>query len=91
MKFMMCWTIATNCRKPAAETFLQNGAPMPAGLTMIGRWHAPGSSRGWLLVEADDLAPVALHAAEWGDYLDIEVTPVVEDEVAGQALAQVYG
>ena len=91
MKFMLSWKIASENRKPAAETFLKTGAPMPEGLNLIGRWHAPGSSYGWVLVEAEDLAPIAFHVAEWGDYLDLETTPVVEDEIAGQALSQVYG
>ena len=91
MKFMLSWEISPENRKPAAQAFLQTGAPMPAGLTMIGRWHAPGSGYGWAVVEADDLAPVTLHVATWGDYLDIQVTPVVEDEVAGQVMAEVYG
>lgn len=51
----------------------------------------PGSSRGWLVVEADDIAPLAEHAVEWGRYLECEITPVIEDQVAGQAMARVYG
>ncbi|MCI5122079.1 MAG: DUF3303 domain-containing protein [Candidatus Electrothrix sp. AUS4] len=91
MKFMISWKIAPEDRKSAAEAFLRGGAPMPEGLTLLGRWHAPGSSYGWILVEADDLGPVALHTAEWGDFLDLQTTPVLEDEAAGQALSQVYG
>ena len=91
MKYMFEWQISPGLHKPAALEFLKTGAPMPEGLTVVGRWHAPGSSRGWLVVDADDIAPVAEHAAEWADYLEIEVTPVVEDEVAGQAMAKVYG
>ncbi len=91
MKFMLSWRISTENRKAAAKAFMQTGAPMPDGMTLIGRWHAPGSSFGWLLIEASEAEPIAIHAAQWGDYLDIDVTPVVEDEVAGRTFAKVYG
>ena len=40
MKFMISWKIAPGHHKPAGEGFLKSGAPMPDGLTLIGRWHA---------------------------------------------------
>jgi len=58
---------------------------------MIGRWHAPGSVRGWLLVEANDPKPLYEHAAQWANLLDVQVTPIVEDNEAAQALSKVYG
>ena len=88
---MLCWKLSPGMQKSAAEAFLKSGAPMPEGLSLIGRWHAPGSNQGWLVVEADDLAPLAEHAVEWGSLLEIRVTPVIEDDVAGQAMAKVYG
>lgn len=64
---------------------------MPEGLALIGRWHAPGSSRGWVVVEADKITTLAEHLVEWGSYLALETTPVVDAEIAGQAMASVYG
>jgi len=91
MKFMISWKIAPGHHKPAGEAFLKSGAPMPAGLTKLGRWHAPGSSRGWALVECTDLKALAEHHTQWSDLLDLQVTPVLEDEEAGEAMARVYG
>ena len=91
MKFMYTWKAQPGQHKPAAERFLKSGGPMPAGLKMIGRWHAPGSVCGWLLVESDDLKGVYEHAAEWANYLDFQVTPVVEDTEAAKGMAKVYG
>ena len=87
MKFMVTWKIPPSAQRTAAERFLSSGAPMPEGLTLLGRWHAPGSASGFLLAEADDLAPLAVHLAEWGNLLELEVTPVMEDEAAGAAIA----
>jgi hypothetical protein len=74
----------------ACEAFLASGAPLPAGLTAVGRWHAPGSACGWIVVEGD-LTAVARHVAEWAELLEIQVTPVIDDEQAATALSQVYG
>ena len=90
MKYMLSWRLAPGQHKRAAEAFLANGAPMPEGLTSLGRWHAPGSARGWLIAEGDVNA-VAEHVATWADMLEIEVTPVLGDEEAGAAHAKAYG
>ena len=90
MKFMVSWSISPGSYKAAVERFLGTGAPMPEGLERIGRWHAPGSTRGWLLVEGD-AAGVAEHVAQWADLLELQVSPVIEDEAAGAAVSRVYG
>ena len=56
MHYMVHWTIAPQHHEAAAKAFLEGGAPMPEGLTMIGRWHAPGSHHGWLICEGDPAA-----------------------------------
>jgi hypothetical protein len=91
MKFMISWKIPPGSHKPAAEGFIRSGAPPPPGLKMIGRWHAPGSGYGWALAEGDDATAVAQHVAEWANYLDIQVTPVIEDSEAAAALSKAYG
>jgi hypothetical protein len=58
---------------------------VPAGAKTAGRWHTPGSTLGWHLIEASDLALVAEHVADWADLLEIEVYPVIEDTEAGAA------
>lgn len=85
MKYMLCWTIPPETYNPAVDAFLEAGAPMPEGLTSLGRWHALGSTRGWLLCEADDPVAVATHVAEWAGMLGIDVYPVIDDAGAGEA------
>jgi Domain of unknown function (DUF3303) len=91
MKFMISWKIAPGHHKPAGEGFLKSGAPIPEGLTLIGRWHAPGSVRGWALVEGEDLKALYEHLAQWANLLDFETDPVLEDSDAAEALSRVYG
>ena len=87
---MVTWTIPTASYKKAVETFLSSGAPMPEGLTSLGRWHAPGSVNGWLLVETEDAVALAQHMAEWASMLELKITPVVGDEEAASAASKVY-
>jgi len=89
MKYMVSWRIAPEQYAAALDAFLESGAPMPEGLTSLGRWHTPGSSRGWLLCETEDPVSLAEHLAEWGDLLTIEVTRVIGDEEAAEAAARV--
>lgn len=90
MKYMATWTIQPGQAKPCAEAFLKSGATAPEGMEILGRWHAPGSAHGWALVQGD-ITAIGAHMAEWGQFLDIQVFPVVEDEQAGAALSKVYG
>ena len=87
MLYMMEWTLKPDCFEKAHSRFLETRAPMPEGATLLGRWHAPGSVNGWLLVETDKPETVYIHAAEWGDYVDWKTTPVLTDEQAGASSA----
>lgn len=90
MKFMITWRIPPNNYEAAVGIFLEGGAPLPEGLTRIGRWHSLGSNLGWHLMEGDPIL-VAQHTAEWANLLEMTVTPVIEDEQAGSAVSAVYG
>ena len=90
MKFMVAWKIPPGCYKAAVERFLKTGAPVPAGLKTIGRWHTPGSACGWHVVEGDATALAEISAA-WGDLLEVQITPVIEDAEAASSLAKVHG
>ena len=90
MKFIATWKIQAGQTKAVAQAFLTSGAGAHEGMEILGRWHAPGSAKGWVLVQGDVTA-IGSHMAEWGAYLDIDITPVIEDEQAGAALAKVYG
>jgi hypothetical protein len=90
MKFMVSWKIAPGHHKPAAQAFLKAGAPPPKGLSLLGRWHAPGSGYGWALVEGQDPTALAQHVAQWANLLESQITPVLKDADAVKALARVY-
>ena len=91
MKVMVVWKAVPGKYKPLIEQFLSGGGQVPAGATTVGRWHTPGSTRGWHLIEADDLTRVAQHVAEWADLLEVDVYPVIGDAEVGAASRAAFG
>jgi hypothetical protein len=87
---MVTWSLSTANYKEAVARFMKTGAPMPEGLKMLGRWHAPGGKRGFLLVEGSEIA-LAEHLIEWGDLLENDFVPVADDAEAGAVVAKVFG
>ena len=76
---MVVWKTVPGKYKTAIDQFLKAGGPVPAGAKTAGRWHTPGSTFGCHLIEASDLALIAEHVADWGELLEINVYPVIED------------
>lgn len=91
MKCMVAWKIPPGSHKSAAGNFLRSGVPVPAGLELLERWHAPGSGYGWVLIEGNDTTALAQHMAERANYLELQITPVIEDEEAGAGMSKTYG
>jgi hypothetical protein len=90
MKYMITWKLSPSNYKAALERFIKNGAPLPQGMKSLGRWHTAGSTRGFHLVEGSEAA-IAEDNAQWADLLDLQVVPVVEDDVAGAIGAKLLG
>lgn len=79
-KYMITWCISPQHYAAALDRFEQHGAPTPPGVQLLGRWHEPGSARGFILVEADSPAAVAKHLMGWNDIVEHRTVPVIEDE-----------
>ena len=47
---------------------------------LLGRWHDMAGRTGVLIVELNDLAAVHRWIGQWNPYLDVDLTPVVDDE-----------
>lgn len=90
MKVMVVWKTVPGKYKTAIEQFIRTGGPVPQGAKTIGRWHAPGSVQGWHLMEGD-LTAIASHVADWGDLLQYEVYPVMEDADAASVAKKMLG
>lgn len=87
---MMEWSMKDGCCEHAVNKFLSTGAPMPEGSTLVGRYHAPGSVNGWLIVSTEDPKHLYFHASEWAELLNWKTTPILSDEEAGVTCAAVW-
>jgi hypothetical protein len=75
--------------RPAVECFLQTGGKPPDGVTQLGRWFGM-NGKGCSVVEADDPKGVFSLVSEWQEFLEIEATPALEDDAAGEVLAKLF-
>ncbi|OCR21477.1 hypothetical protein AFK24_28365 [Pseudomonas syringae] len=87
MLFIVNWSIHSQNRNRAIERFLKTGAVAPAGVTMLGRWHAVGGMTGFGIAETDDITLIQKWVLQWSDLLVMEVHPALTDEQAAPLLA----
>jgi hypothetical protein len=84
MKFMVNWSIDQEQWLPVLEKFAgmtpEQRADAGEGAKIIGRWHDTASRTGIAIMEATDLTALHRYLNQWNPFMDIEVTPVLEDE-----------
>ena len=90
MLYLQHWKFKTAFHEIAAKKFLDTLAPYPR-VKSFSRYHGPGSLEGWIVVETDDSAALYQHAAEWGEFMEWETTPIFTDEQAGPLVAKIDG
>jgi hypothetical protein len=90
MKYLVQWSLSEPSGvRTAAQHFLQTGGKPPDGVTQLGRWFGM-NGKGCSVVEASDAKGVFALVSEWQEFLQIEATPVVEDDEAGEILSRLY-
>lgn len=84
MKFKVDWAIDQDRWLPVLEIWSSLSPAQRAdageGVRLIGRWHDMGSRTGVAIFEADDLGALTRYMAQWNPHMDLEVSPVVDDE-----------
>jgi hypothetical protein len=86
MKYMTRWHIKEENMEAAVNRFKNDPPEVPAGVTMLGRWHQMATGYGFALIESDDPIAVARYAAAWSDLVHQEIFPVIDDSEVAQAL-----
>jgi hypothetical protein len=86
MQFMIAYVFHPDDRDTVQDRFKKTGGGPGAGVKMLGRWHAAGGHRGWVLAETDDAVALGKWLQEWTDYLEFEITPVNDDQSVMQVL-----
>ena len=69
----------------------QERADVGDGVKLIGRWHDLAGRRGVGIWESNDLSAAARFMGRWNPLMDMEITPVVDDDksavICGQIVA----
>ncbi len=91
MKFITTWSFRSGEIGTAARKFLTEGAPVPEGATILGRWHKADLSGGFALVESDNATSSYENAVAWSDILELQTVPVLENDEIGPILAKHFG
>jgi len=88
MKFMLTfeWSPNTETRAEAVERFRKTGALPPEGVKLLGRWTRADLSGGFDLLETDDAKKLFEFAYMWGTLMELEITPVLDDQELKAAL-----
>ena len=90
MKYVITCSVPTANYAPTMKKFLATGGLPPAGVKMIGRYHAlAGSSSGFIVAESANTKGIYTWLADWMETMSFEVTPVVEDADAVTVLEAV--
>jgi hypothetical protein len=84
MKFMVRWGVDQDQWLPVLKKWGSMTAKQRAdagkGVKIIGRWHDQGGRQGVAILEASDLAALGRYLGQWNPYMDVDVTPVLDDE-----------
>jgi hypothetical protein len=87
MLFIVRYEVAPSVRRAAIERFTKTGGLPPAGVKMLGRWHAADGTFGIAIAESDDIEAIAKWNLAWNDLLTMDVRPALDDQGLGAALA----
>lgn len=91
MKFLVQWHLSEpSAVRSAAKRFLETGGKPPDGVKLVGRWFGT-NGKGCIVVEASDPKPVLELVIEWSEFMQIEATPAIEDQEAGEVLGKLFG
>jgi hypothetical protein len=96
MKFMVSWQMHEGKQHETMAIFSQmtpeQGDAMRGDeVKMIGRWHDVAGGCGVAIFETDSATALSAYALKWNSVMDIDVTPVLDDEetrAIGQKMVQ---
>ena len=90
MKHMIEWSFSSDTYKKGIKQIHETGRPAPEGETTLVRWHAPRSKTCIHLVEGNP-ADVTKQTSQWASLVDLNITPVVDDDEASEGLRSTFG
>ena len=94
MKFRVNWSIQQDKFLPVYKRWssmsaLDRANNKPEGAKLLGRWHDMTGRTGVVIVELDNLAAIHRWLGQWNAHMDIDLTPVVDDEESAVIARQI--
>ena len=86
MLFHITYEVSPQDRDQVQKRFKETGAPPPAGVTMLGRWHSAAGHIGFLVAESTDAIAIGKWMQNWTDLLAFDITPVLTDEEVAEVI-----
>ena len=84
MKFLVKWSINEEQWLPVLKVFSsmtpEQRADTGDSVKLIGRWHETASKTGVAIMETTDLAALNRYLGQWNPFMDLDVSPVLDDE-----------
>ena len=84
MKFMVNWSVSHEQWLDILNVFSsmtpEQRADVGDDVKMIGRWHDTNSRSGVAIMETTDLAALNRYLGKWNPFMDLDVSPVLDDE-----------
>ena len=95
MKFLVTWNIPHDKWIPVLQTFCsmtpEERADAGEGVEIVGRWHDVVARTGVAIMEARDVKAVQRYSLRWNPFMDLTISPVVEDEDAASVYRSLVG
>ena len=87
MKFLVTWQMHPGELHETLKRFSQMSpadeqALMGDNVKLIGRWHDLQRGSGAAVFEAGDASALAKYSLGWNNVMELDVTPVLDDEEA---------
>ena len=84
MKFKVEWSMGCEGYLDILNVFSsmtpEQRADVGDSVKMIGRWHETTSKTGVAIMETTDLAALNRYLGKWNPFMDLDVSPVLDDE-----------
>ena len=86
MLFKFAWTHSPQARDNTIKQFMATGGMPPEGATLVSRYHNVDGTGGFAFVESSDASALADYALDWNGMIEINITPLMDDETIGNVL-----
>ena len=91
MIFKFAWIHSPTARDATIKKFMETGGMPPEGATMLSRYHNVDGTGGFAIVESDSPAALADYALDWNGMIQINITPLMDDETISSVLSKKFG